>query len=115
MTVQDPTASARRYGKGRPRFTREQRSRWVARFVAGESVPSLAKAYSCSAETIYHHLRVTGNFIPTRDRYQATPPAPGAGRCVRCGIDMGMAGMCIDCLEVEGLWMPTRRDESGAG
>lgn len=90
------------YGRGRPRFTDEQRRDILTRSDRGESAPSIAKSYGCSSAAVYYHLQTTLRHVPLRDRYVARPFAAG-GRCIRCGIDLGRPGMCLDCLEVEGL------------
>lgn len=87
------------YGKGRPRFTDEERRDILARSDRGESAPSIAKRYGCSPGAIYYHLTQTLRHVPLAERYQATPFVTG-GSCVRCGISMGRPGMCLDCLEL---------------
>ena len=90
------------YGRGRPRFTDEQRRDILTRHDRGESGSAIAKVYRCSPAAIYYHLSKTLRHVPVKDRYQAAPFAVG-GSCIRCGISMGRPGMCLDCLETEGL------------
>ena len=90
------------YGRGRPRFTDEQRRDILTSHDRGESAASIAKRYGCSSSAIYYHLKVTLRHVPLRDRYVAQP-AVGGGRCSRCGIHMGVPGMCQDCLDVEAV------------
>ena len=91
------------YGRNRPRFTDDDRRDILARHDRGESAPSIAKRYGCSPGAVYYHLQTTMRHVPMKDRYAAAPAVHGAGKCVRCGIDMGIPGMCLDCLEVEGI------------
>ncbi|NUQ31590.1 MAG: helix-turn-helix domain-containing protein [Dermatophilaceae bacterium] len=91
------------YGRGRPRFTDEERRDILARHDRGQSVPSIARRYGCTSAAIYYHLKTTLRHVPIKDRYTVTPAALGGGKCVRCGIDMGRPGMCLDCLETEGV------------
>lgn len=88
------------YGKGRPRFSDEERKAILARYDAGETGSAIAKDLGCSPNTIYHLLRTTLRHVPLADRYQSVPAVPGDGACIRCGIRMGVPGMCLDCLEV---------------
>ena len=91
------------YGRGRPRFTDDQRRDILARHDRGEGAASIAKRYGCSPGAIYYHLKATLRHVPIKDRYVAAPAVHGAGQCIRCGITMGVPGMCLDCLEVEGV------------
>lgn len=88
------------YGQGRPRFTEDERRDILARHDRGESAARIARRYRCSPASIYYHLKITMRHIPLRDRYVAAPAVAGSGRCSRCGIAMGVPGMCQDCLEV---------------
>ena len=90
------------YGRNRPRFTDDQRRSILARHDRGESAASIARDLGCSPSTIYYHLTVTMRHVPTKDRYRLAPMTLSA-KCVRCGIDMGRPGMCLDCLEVTGV------------
>lgn len=90
------------YGRGRPRFTDEQRRDILTSHDRGEPAASIARRYGCSPAAIYYHLKTTLRHVPLRDRYAARPARAGGGRCSRCGIDMGVPGMCQDCLDVEG-------------
>lgn len=88
------------YGRGRPRFTEEQRRDILSRHDQGESASSIAKRYGCSPGAIYYHLKATLRHIPVNDRF---PALPGGDQCLRCGIALGRSGMCLDCLQVEGI------------
>lgn len=90
------------YGRNRPRFTPEERKEILAASDAGESPCSIAKRYDCSPGAIYYHLKTTLRHVPLKDRYTAAPTS-GHGACIRCGIEMGRVGMCMDCLQVEGV------------
>lgn len=88
------------YGRGRPRFTPEQRRDILTSHDRGESTYSIAHRYGCTPAAVYYHLKTTLRHVPLKDRYVAAPAAAG-GACIRCGIDLGRPGMCLDCLEVE--------------
>ena len=89
------------YGSGRPKFDDIDRRRMLAAHDAGVSVPTIAKRFGCTPGAVYYHLQQTGRHTPMKDR-DYTPKVSG-GACIRCGVDMGAPGMCLDCLEVEGL------------
>ncbi|GAB3884461.1 helix-turn-helix domain-containing protein [Terrabacter terrigena] len=91
------------YGRGRPRFTDEQRRDILARHDRGESAAAIARHYGCVPAAVYYHLKTTLRHVPIKDRYSVAATTAAGGTCVRCGIDMGRPGMCIDCLEVEGV------------
>lgn len=90
------------YGRGRPRFTPEERREILADLDAGESMRSIAARHGCTAGAIYYHAVTTLRHIPRRDRYAITPSTAGSRHsCSRCGIPTRTAGMCRDCLEVD--------------
>lgn len=91
------------YGRGRPRFSDDDRRAIFAAHDRGESATSIARRYECSPGAIYHHLSATLRHIPLKDRYAMAPPIVTTGACIRCGLPMGVRGMCLDCLEVEGI------------
>lgn len=90
------------YGRGRPRFSDEDRRSILARHDAGASIAALAREYQCTPEAIRYHLKRTLRYVPAKDRHDHERTLPG-GSCIRCGIDLGRPGMCLDCLDVEGM------------
>lgn len=91
------------YGRERPRLSPEDLRDVFARHDRGETRASIARVYGCSPGAIFYHLKRTGRHVPLRDRYSLAPPVHGAADCIRCGIDLGRPGMCLDCLEVLGF------------
>lgn len=88
------------HGAGRPKFDDADRRRMFAAHDAGDSVPTIARRFGCTPGAVYYHLQRTGRHTPMKDRDYRPK---GNGACIRCGVDMGMPGMCLDCLEVEGV------------
>lgn len=88
------------YGRGRPRFTDEQRRDILARHDRGEGAASIARLYGCHPAAVYYHLKTTLRHVPVADRYSVAPPSTSSCSCVRCGIPMGSPGMCLDCVDV---------------
>lgn len=89
------------YGSGRPKFDDIDKRRMLAAHDAGVSVPTIAKRFGCTPAAVYYHLQRTGRHTPMKERDYR--PKVSGGACIRCGIDMGAPGMCLDCLEVEGV------------
>ncbi len=89
------------YGRGRPKFNEAALADIYASYERGEPVKSIARRYSCSPDAIYYRLKTTMRYVPPRDRHAHELAHVRTGACIRCGVTMRPAGLCLDCYEVE--------------